>query len=48
MTHFSDFLNEHEEYANEYSNLKRYLSEKYPDDRFAYTDEKEGFVRMIY
>lgn len=48
VIHFRDFLNQHEEYAKEYSNLKRYLSEKYPDDRFAYAEEKEGFVRMIY
>jgi GrpB-like predicted nucleotidyltransferase (UPF0157 family) len=48
VTHFRDFLNQYEEYAKGYSNLKRYLAEKYPDDRFAYTDEKEGFVRMIY
>ena len=48
VIHFRDFLNQYEEYAKEYSNLKRYLSEKYPDDRFAYTEEKEGFVRMIY
>lgn len=48
VTHFRDFLNQHEEYAKEYSNLKRYLAEKYPDDRFAYTEEKETFLRMIY
>ncbi|MEN6370991.1 MAG: GrpB family protein [Armatimonadota bacterium] len=48
MTHFRDYLNQHDEYAREYSDLKRSLAEKYPDDRNAYTDEKGEFVRMIY
>ena len=45
---FRNYLNSHEEYAKEYSDLKRKLAKKYPDDRIAYTDEKEGFIRMIY
>lgn len=48
VTHFRDYLNSHEEYAKEYSDLKRKLAKKYPNDRFAYTDEKEEFVKMIY
>ncbi|MBZ9626098.1 GrpB family protein [Clostridium sp. FP2] len=48
VTHFRDYLNSHEEYAKEYSNLKRKLAEKYPDDRIAYTNEKEKFVKIIY
>ena len=48
VTKFRDFLNEHEDYADEYSNLKLSLSQQYPDDRIAYTDKKESFVRMIY
>ncbi|WP_309249427.1 GrpB family protein [Clostridium estertheticum] len=48
VTHFRDYLNSHEEYAKEYNNLKRKLAEKYPDDRIAYTNEKEEFVKIIY
>ncbi len=48
VTHFRDYLNSHEEYAKEYSNLKRKLAEKYPDDRIAYTNGKEEFVKVIY
>lgn len=48
MTRFKDFLNEHEEYAKEYSDLKISLTKQYPNDRIIYTNEKESFVRMIY
>ncbi|OAA84970.1 GrpB family protein [Clostridium ljungdahlii] len=48
VTRFRDFLNEHEEYAKEYSDLKISLAKQYPDDRITYTDKKESFVRMIY
>ncbi|GLC30223.1 GrpB family protein [Clostridium omnivorum] len=48
VTHFRDYLNSHEDYAKEYSDLKISLAEQYPEDRFAYTDKKEGFIRMIY
>lgn len=48
MTPFRDYLNSHEEYAKQYSDLKIKLAKEYPDDRIAYTNEKERFVRMIY
>ncbi|WP_082853507.1 GrpB family protein [Clostridium coskatii] len=48
VTRFRDFLNEHKEYAKEYSDLKISLAKQYPDDRNTYTDKKESFVRMIY
>jgi GrpB-like predicted nucleotidyltransferase (UPF0157 family) len=45
---FRDYLNSHPEDAQKYSELKLRLAEKYPDDRFAYTDEKLDFVQSIY
>lgn len=48
VTLFRDYLNSHEEYAKQYSDLKIKLAKEYPDDRIAYTNEKERFVRMIY
>ncbi len=45
---FRDYLNSHPKEAQEYSELKRKLAEKYPEDRFAYTDAKWGFVKSIY
>lgn len=48
VTQFRDYLNSHEEYAKEYSDLKISLAKQHPDDRFAYTDKKEGFIQMIY
>ena len=45
---FRDYLNTHADEAKEYSDLKRKLAEKYPDDRFAYTDEKLEFIQLIY
>ena len=48
VTRFRDFLNKYEDYAKEYNNLKMALAEQYPDDRYAYTEKKEGFIRMIY
>jgi len=48
VTHFRDYLNSHEKYAKEYSDLKISLAKQYPDDRFTYTEKKESFIRMIY
>lgn len=48
VTRFRDFLNEHEEYAKEYNDLKISLSKQYPDDRITYTSKKESFIKMIY
>lgn len=48
VTRFRDFLNEHEEYAKEYNDLKISLSKQYQDDRISYTNKKESFIKMIY
>ena len=48
VTQFRDYLNLHEEYAKEYSDIKIKLAKKYPNDRFRYTKEKEKFLRTIY
>lgn len=45
---FRDYLNGHLAAAKEYEGLKRRLAEQYPDDRAAYTKEKEAFIQMIY
>lgn len=42
-----NYLNSHPEDANRYSDLKRSLSEKYADDRNAYTAMKEDFIDSI-
>lgn len=42
------YLNEHEEYAKEYNDLKIALSKQYQDDRSTYTNKKESFIKMIY
>ncbi|MBE6894040.1 MAG: GrpB family protein [Ruminococcaceae bacterium] len=42
-----DYLNAHKEKAIEYSNIKKYLAEKYPDDRTAYTNGKSDFITEI-
>ena len=39
-----DYLNADYKTAQEYSNLKKYLAEQYPDDREAYTKEKSAFI----
>jgi GrpB-like predicted nucleotidyltransferase (UPF0157 family) len=44
---FRDYLAQHPEIAREYSALKRQLADKFPNDRGAYTDGKEEFVRSI-
>ncbi len=45
--YFRDYLISHPEVAHEYETLKRELSEKYANDREAYTAGKSGFVRDI-
>jgi GrpB-like predicted nucleotidyltransferase (UPF0157 family) len=44
---FCDYLKEHPDVAKEYAALKRTLAEQFPNDREAYTDGKEGFVRSV-
>ena len=42
-----DYLNAHEDKAMEYSKLKEYLAEKFPEDRIAYTNGKSDFIEDI-
>ena len=42
--YFRDYLREFPDEARRYEELKRHLSEKYPDDRIAYTKGKTEFV----
>ena len=42
-----DYLNCHEDDAREYSELKRELAARYPDDRAAYTAMKSGLIGRI-
>lgn len=44
---FRDYLIAHPEVAQDYSDLKRGLAAKYPDDSEAYMDGKDGFIREI-
>lgn len=44
---FRDYLNSHPESAKQYEQLKQSLAEKYPEDRMAYTDGKERFIKLI-
>lgn len=45
--YFRDYLNEFPEVAAEYESLKMRLSEKFRNDREAYTDGKSDFIRRI-
>ena len=45
---FRDYLRAHPDVAEEYMTLKQKLAELYPDDRYAYTEGKKGFVDKIY
>ena len=42
-----DYLNTHPDKAQEYSELKQKLAQKYPYDRVAYTEAKAGFITEI-
>lgn len=44
---FRDYLIQHPERAEEYRRLKRYLLERYGDDRARYTKEKESFIKEM-
>jgi GrpB-like predicted nucleotidyltransferase (UPF0157 family) len=44
---FRDYLQQHAEIAREYSVLKQDLADRFPNDRGAYTNGKEEFVRSI-
>lgn len=42
-----DYLNENNEKAKEYSELKKQLANKYPNDRIAYTNAKSKLIEEI-
>ena len=44
---FREYLERHPESAREYAALKRRLADEFPNDRGAYTDGKEEFVRSV-
>ena len=44
---FCDYLERHPDVARQYSELKRGLADKFPNDRGAYTAGKQEFVRSI-
>ncbi|MEG4589434.1 GrpB family protein [Microcoleus sp. MOSTC5] len=44
---FRDYMITHSEAAQEYSELKRKLAQKYPDNIHAYMDGKDGFIKEI-
>lgn len=44
---FRDYLIEHPDVALEYSNLKRNLAEKHPDNPDAYMDGKDDFIKSV-
>jgi GrpB-like predicted nucleotidyltransferase (UPF0157 family) len=47
MVRFRDFLNNHEEIAKEYSDLKQKLCDAYSDNREHYTEQKKEFVKDV-
>lgn len=44
---FRDFLRAHPEEAARYEELKRSLSQRFPNDRAAYTQGKTGFISAV-
>jgi len=44
---FRDYMITHSEAAQEYSELKRKLAKKYPDNIQGYMDGKDGFIKAI-
>ncbi len=44
---FRDYLNTHIAAAREYEEVKLRLAERYPDDRIAYTDGKQGVIDRL-
>lgn len=45
--YFRDYLRQFPSEAKHYDELKRSLSEKYPNDRVKYTEEKSGFILSV-
>ena len=44
---FRDYLEKHPEFAERYAKLKLELAAKFPNNRLAYTNGKEEFVRSV-
>ena len=44
---FRDYLRSHPDIAKKYDRLKKELSEKYPNDRKSYTEDKEQFIQSV-
>ena len=44
---FRDYMRSHPELAREYSNLKRELAAKYPQNIDKYIDGKDGFIKLM-
>jgi GrpB-like predicted nucleotidyltransferase (UPF0157 family) len=44
---FRDYLRSHPQIAQEYSQLKQKLAQKYPSDIESYMDGKDGFIKEI-
>lgn len=47
MIRFRDYLNNHEEVAKEYSELKKKLCDSYAENREQYTNRKQELVREV-
>ena len=45
--HFRDYLNDNENMALQYQNVKEELESKYADDRVAYTNGKQDMIDII-
>jgi GrpB-like predicted nucleotidyltransferase (UPF0157 family) len=45
--YFRDYLRQFPAEAKQYDELKRKLSEQYPNDRVKYTEEKSGFILSV-
>jgi len=45
--YFRDYLLQHPETVREYEVLKQQLAEAFPNDRDAYTDGKEAFIKEV-
>jgi GrpB-like predicted nucleotidyltransferase (UPF0157 family) len=45
--YFRDYLREFPEYARQYDELKRKISQKHPNDRVKYSEEKSSFILEV-
>lgn len=44
---FRDYLNKHPEEAMKYDSIKRQLAQRFPNDRYAYSDGKREFIENV-